>query len=73
MTLSFTFTPSLGRIAFGPGMRGELGAWIDKLGCKRAFVLSTPQQEAAARHLAASIDARPPGFSPAPRCTRRSR
>jgi maleylacetate reductase len=61
VTLSFTFTPSLGRIAFGPGMRGELGAWIDKLGCKRAFVLSTPQQEAAARHLAASIDARSAG------------
>lgn len=48
-------------VVFGAGARAQVGAWIDRLGCSRALVLSTPQQEADAQALAAEIGSRAAG------------
>ena len=48
-------------VDFGRGARGKVGEWIDRIGCRRALVLSTPQQEADAQALAAEIGARAAG------------
>lgn len=55
MTLSFTYVPPRGRIVFAPGARRELGAAIERLGCRRALILSTPNQATNAEALAAGI------------------
>ena len=61
MTLKFTYTGSPARIVFGAGARDQLAASIDRLGCSRAFILSTPQQAAEAETLAASLGGRAAG------------
>lgn len=61
MTLKFTYTGSPARIAFGAGSRNQLAAAIDRLGCSRAFILSTPQQATEAETLAASLGGRAAG------------
>ncbi len=49
------------RVIFGDGTLSRLGDEIDRLGAKRAFVLSTPEQSKAAGDLAASLGARAAG------------
>jgi maleylacetate reductase len=61
MNLRFTYTGSPARIVFGGGVRSQLGEAIDRLGCSRAFVLSTPQQAGEAEKLAASLGGRAAG------------
>ncbi|MCK3777212.1 maleylacetate reductase [Ensifer sesbaniae] len=52
MRNSFTYQGSAAHIVFGEGKSDEAGAWVEKLGCKRALVLSTPHQRADAETLA---------------------
>ncbi|KSV81745.1 Maleylacetate reductase [Sinorhizobium sp. Sb3] len=52
MRNNFTYQGSAAHIVFGEGRSREAGAWIEKLGCSRALVLSTPQQRADAEALA---------------------
>ena len=61
MTLKFTYTGSPARIVFGAGARDQLAASIDRLGCSRAFILSTSQQAGEAETLAASLGGRAAG------------
>lgn len=55
MTRSFTYSGSPAHIVFGNGASAEVGTWIEKLGCKRALVLSTPHQAADGEALAKQI------------------
>ena len=43
------------RVVFGFGTLAGIAQEIDRLGCSRAIVLATPQQEASACDLAATI------------------
>ena len=43
------------RVRFGPGIRGETAAEVERLGCSRAVVLTTPGQAAKGKALAADI------------------
>ena len=40
----FTFVANAARVVFGPGRLAELGAELDRLGIRRALLLSTPEQ-----------------------------
>ncbi|MBD9447403.1 maleylacetate reductase [Rhizobium sp. RHZ01] len=55
MTQPFSYAGSPARIIFGEGARSQVGQWIEKTGCRRALVLSTPQQKADAEALAREI------------------
>ena len=58
MTLTFTYPGSPARIVFGSGASASMSAqWIERLGCRRALVLSTPQQAADAEALADRLGA----------------
>lgn len=57
MTLAFTYQGSPARIVFADGASAEVGAWVEKLGCRRALVLSTPHQAADAAALSDSLGA----------------
>jgi maleylacetate reductase len=52
MTRQFTYSGSPAHIVFGNGASSEVGTWVEKLGCKRALVLSTPHQAADGEALA---------------------
>ncbi|WP_256753025.1 maleylacetate reductase [Mesorhizobium sp. Mes31] len=52
MTRQFTYSGSPAHIVFGNGASSEVGTWVEKLGCKRALVLSTPHQSADGEALA---------------------
>jgi len=52
MMRQFTYSGSPARIVFGNGASAEVGAWIERLGCERALVLSTPHQAADGQALA---------------------
>ncbi|WP_455273790.1 maleylacetate reductase [Rhizobium herbae] len=52
MSRDFTYSGSPAHIVFGEGKSGTAGEWVEKLGCSRALVLSTPQQKADAEALA---------------------
>lgn len=52
MNRNFVYSGSPAHIVFGEGKSATAGEWIKKLGCKRALVLSTPQQKADAEALA---------------------
>lgn len=52
MTRQFTYSGSPAHIVFGNGASSEIGIWVEKLGCKRALVLSTPHQAADGEALA---------------------
>jgi len=52
---SFTHTSSPARIVFGRGSIRQAGEEIRRLGCRRALVLSTPQQVVQAQALATQI------------------
>jgi maleylacetate reductase len=55
MNRDFTYSGSSAHIVFGEGKIALTGEWIEKLGCRRALVLSTPQQERDAEALAAQL------------------
>ncbi len=55
---SFVYEALPSRVIFGSGTRARLGDEIDRLGVRRALVLSTPPQRAVATALAASLGGR---------------
>lgn len=55
MSRLFTYQGSAAHIVFGEGRSQAAGEWVEKLGCKRALVLSTPHQKADAEALAATL------------------
>jgi alcohol dehydrogenase class IV len=59
---SFVHESLPGRVVFGPGSLARLGEEIDRLGLKRALLLSTPPQRDAAVALAARLGARVAGL-----------
>ena len=44
MVAPFTYAANPSRVVFGPGRLAELGAELDRLGIRRALLLSTPEQ-----------------------------
>ncbi|WP_421982865.1 maleylacetate reductase [Roseibium sp.] len=57
MTRAFTYRGSAAHIVFGAGKRAETGVWVEKLGCGKALVLSTPHQANDAEKLAGDLGA----------------
>jgi len=55
MSRDFIYSGSPAHIVFGEGKSAAAGEWVEKLGCSRALVLSTPQQKADAEALAARL------------------
>lgn len=55
MSRDFTYSGSPAHIVFGAGKSAAAGEWVERLGCKRALVLSTPHQTADAEALAARL------------------
>ena len=55
MSRNFTYTGSPAHIVFGEGKSATVAEWIEKLGCAKALVLSTPHQKAEAEALAEKI------------------
>ncbi|SED71432.1 maleylacetate reductase [Rhizobiales bacterium GAS191] len=51
MSLPFTYTVSPARVVFGHGTSERIAAEVERLGCSRVLVLSTPQQIAWAEAL----------------------
>ncbi len=56
--LAFTYTAHPARVLFGAGSLQQLGAEIERLGAKRALVLSTPEQAESAAQVAALLGPR---------------
>lgn len=48
----FTFDAQLPRVVFGPGVLAQLPAEIERLGARKALVLSTPEQARDAQRVA---------------------
>ncbi len=57
----FVYTAQPARVVFGAGSLSQLAQEIDALGCKRALVLSTPEQRASAEMVAGLLGARAAG------------
>jgi maleylacetate reductase len=57
----FTWTGQPGRVVFGAGTRATLADEVERLGARRALVLSTPEQRASAESIAATLGARSAG------------
>ncbi|MEJ8472780.1 maleylacetate reductase [Roseibium algae] len=55
MVSAFTYRGSAAHIVFGAGKKAETGSWIEKLGCTKALLLSTPHQEADAESLSGQL------------------
>jgi alcohol dehydrogenase class IV len=55
---SFVYVSQPARVVFGAGSVAQLPEEVDKLGAKRALVLSTPGRAAEAKRLTASLGAR---------------
>ena len=55
MSRDFTYSGSPAHIVFGEGKSAAAAEWVEKLGCSRALVLSTPQQKADAEALAGRL------------------
>lgn len=51
----FVYNATAVRVVFGAGTRAALADELVRLGCRRALLLSTPQQEAAAQKLGEAI------------------
>ncbi|MBV6659142.1 MAG: maleylacetate reductase [Devosiaceae bacterium] len=49
------------RVRFGPGVREDIESEIDRLGCSRALVLSTPPQAESAMEMAAKLNGKAAG------------
>jgi len=58
---SFTYVGLPARVVFGVGSLAQLPAELDRLGAKRALLLSTPEQADAVRKVASSLGARAAG------------
>jgi maleylacetate reductase len=58
---AFVFNAQPSRVVFGAGALERLGEEIERLGAKRALVLSTPEQRATADDIAARLGARAAG------------
>lgn len=52
---AFTYTALPARVVFGTGTLGRIPEELRKLGCQRALVLSTPEQQDAAQNIASLI------------------
>ncbi len=59
---SFTYTQLPGRVVFGVGALEELPREIERLGAKRALVLSTPEQRAQGEDIARRLGSRAAGI-----------
>jgi maleylacetate reductase len=57
----FVYNGQPGRVVFGPGALSQLGQEIEKLGARRALVLSTPEQRASAERIADMLGPRAAG------------
>jgi maleylacetate reductase len=55
MTLDFSYQPHPTRVVFAPGASADIAKWIETLGCRRALVLTTPQQANDGETLAARL------------------
>jgi alcohol dehydrogenase class IV len=62
--MNFVYTANASRVVFGPGALAQVGAEIERLGAKRALVLSTPGHADAARRVAALLGERAAGIFP---------
>lgn len=62
MMESFTFASQPGHVVFGEGSRKQAWQWVDRLCCRRALVLSTPDQAKEADALRASLGSRAVGL-----------
>jgi alcohol dehydrogenase class IV len=60
----FTFDAKLPRVIFGAGSLARLPQELDRLGAKRALVLSTPEQAGMAERVAGQLGARSAGVFP---------
>ena len=60
----FVYVAQASRVVFGAGSLAQLGAEIERLGARRALVLSTPEQAADARRVAAMLGERAAGVFP---------
>jgi maleylacetate reductase len=58
---SFVYTALPARVVFGVGSLAQLPAELDRLGARRALLLSTPEQADAVRQVAASLGNRAAG------------
>ena len=58
---AFVYNGQPSRVVFGRGALEKLGAEIERLGAKRALVLSTPEQRASAEDVARRLGARSVG------------
>jgi len=63
-TAPFTYTANPSRVVFGAGALREVGAEVERLGARRALVLSTPEQADAAARVAALLGERAAGVFP---------
>ena len=59
---AFTYTALPARVVFGAGSVAQLPAEVEKLGARRALVLSTPGRAASVKAVAASLGARYAGL-----------
>lgn len=66
----FTFEALPSRVIFGSGTMAAAGNEMEALGVRRALVLSTREQESAARKLFHSSESRPPDHFATLPCTR---
>ena len=57
----FVYNGQPGRVVFGAGSLSQLGQEIEKLGARRALVLSTPEQRASAERIADMLGPRAAG------------
>jgi len=55
MSRDFLYSGSPAHIVFGEGRSASAGEWVEKLGCRKALVLSTPYQKADAEALAVRL------------------
>jgi maleylacetate reductase len=55
MSRSFVYNGSPAHIVFGAGKSALVSEWVEKLGCGRALVLSTPQQASDAQALSGAL------------------
>ncbi|HVV92426.1 MAG TPA: maleylacetate reductase [Hyphomicrobiales bacterium] len=59
---AFVYNSLPSRVIFGAGMLARLGAELERLGCRRAFLLATPQQESVVRDLVSALGDRAAGI-----------
>jgi alcohol dehydrogenase class IV len=58
MIAPFTYTAQPARVLFGPGRLAELGAELDRLGCRRALLLTTPGHAGLGERVRAELGGR---------------